>query len=359
MVRQLVIFLFCLSLAANFHSVRAESTSAPIKIGAVLALTGPAARWGVDAKRSMELAVDDLKSTNPDKQIVLVFEDSGTQAARGTAAFNKLVELDKVQAVVGDVWTHLTLPLIPIAARTKTVLISPSVVPASVADPQSHFFTLGFKPEKARAAIERFFDLHQRVKAVSVICWDDPWGDVYTRVWLEILQQRGIKVLGKLCTNDYGHEYRMEAAKVALQNPDALLMAYHQERILKLLAERHFATPSLNTSNILEVLRNGLLPWDRAQAAFYTDWPPTVDFERKFQRRFGELPSAEGFNGYDALMALVQAIERNNTDILAGLKTVKRPGLAGPIDFSHGFAANDSEASLMKVAGSEVRRVGP
>ena len=344
------LFLWLRPTAAISQS---RSELGPIKIGAVLALTGPAARWGTDARRSMELA----KSALEPQDIELVIEDSGTKASQGVSAFKKLIESDKVQAVVGDVWTHLTIPLIPLAARAGAVVISPSVVPASIQDPESHFFTLGFKPENAQGALELFFNLHPEIRTVSVLCWDDPWGDVYTKVWLKIIQERKLQVLEKLCTNDYGHDYRTEAARISLRQADALLIAYHHERVLKLLRQRHYFPRILSTSNILEVLRTGALPWESAQQSYYTDWPPPADFEARFRERFGEFPSAEGFNAYDAVFALVEAIRLNPSDVLTSLKTMKRAGLAGPIDFSGGFAANYAQASLMKVSGTGVERV--
>lgn len=358
-MHRLHLILFGLAALLSAGSTPAQDRPAKLKIGAVLALTGPAARWGRDSERSMNLALEDLRASGKDQGLSLIVEDSTTQAAKGVSAFNKLVELDHVQAVIGDVWTFLTLPLIPLADRAKVVLIAPSVVPASVPNPGEHFFTLGFKPESTEPALDYFFKINPHIKSAFIFCWDDPWGEVYLKTWLKSLEEHRIITLGKICNNDYNHDYRTDVAKAILSRPDVLFVPYANDIIVRLLRERNQHLPLFNTSNTVEVLRDGRLPWDWAQTTYYADWPPPEEFIQRFKNRYGEPPSVEGFNAYDALLAILQAAQENPGDILGALKQQKRAGLSGPLDFTRGFAANYAQAGLIKVVGRNLVRIGP
>jgi len=70
-------------------------------------------------------------------------------------------------------------------------------------------------------------------------------------------------------------------------------------------------------------------------------------------------PVAEAHSSYDAVRAIVKAVEINPSDMLAGISKVKFDGWGGPIDFTGGMVANSSTAKLRlidpdgKVAAAE------
>src|SRR4051812_7302949 len=110
------VLLIAVILALLPSNVRCEPTN-DFKIGAVLAMTGAAELYGRHAQMSMELAAEEINAQGgiAGKKLKLIFEDSATQALKATGAFHKLTEVDHVDAVVGEVWAFLTIPLIPLA----------------------------------------------------------------------------------------------------------------------------------------------------------------------------------------------------------------------------------------------------
>jgi len=99
-----------------------------MKIGAVLPLSGDAAQWGVGAQRGVQIAVDEVNAAGGVKgnQVEVIFEDDQLQPKVGTDAMQKLVNVNKVQVVIGSISSSVTLAIAPIAEKNKVVLISPA-----------------------------------------------------------------------------------------------------------------------------------------------------------------------------------------------------------------------------------------
>ena len=70
----------------------------PIKIGAILPLTGSAAPNGIYQKNGIDLAIDEINSNGGvnGRKIEVIYDDSKNDPAEGVSAFNKIVNTKKV-----------------------------------------------------------------------------------------------------------------------------------------------------------------------------------------------------------------------------------------------------------------------
>lgn len=83
-------------------AVSAGADLTPIKIGALIDLTGIIAAGGADCKKGVDLAVK-LKGTIAGKKIELITEDAASDATVSVDKAKKLVETDKVSLIIGPV----------------------------------------------------------------------------------------------------------------------------------------------------------------------------------------------------------------------------------------------------------------
>ena len=100
--------------------------SAQIKIGAVLSVTGPASFLGDPEKRTLEIYVDDINAkggVNGQKLQLIVYDDAGNPNSARTFA-TRLVEEDKIDAMVGGSTTGATLAMMPVFEDAKIPFIS-------------------------------------------------------------------------------------------------------------------------------------------------------------------------------------------------------------------------------------------
>ncbi len=97
--------------AAEEGAEEAEKT--PIKIGAIVSETGPYAGLGVPEKNTLEMEVKKINEAGGinGHKIELIIEDDATDEAKTVAAATKLIEKDKVVALIGPTGTGQTMAI--------------------------------------------------------------------------------------------------------------------------------------------------------------------------------------------------------------------------------------------------------
>ena len=98
-----------------------------IKIGGIFSLSGPAAPFGIPERDIVEILAKKLNGEGgiKGKKIeVVIYDDQSnpTEAARGAT---KLIQQDKVQAIIGSTLGTGTLALMPIAMNNKVPVLAP------------------------------------------------------------------------------------------------------------------------------------------------------------------------------------------------------------------------------------------
>ena len=81
----------------------------PIKIGFVSTFSGPTAVIGNDMRNSFELALDHLGRKMAGKPVEVIYEDDQQKPEVGKQKTEKLIQSDKVDFVVGYIWSNVLL----------------------------------------------------------------------------------------------------------------------------------------------------------------------------------------------------------------------------------------------------------
>src|SRR5581483_8267651 len=71
------------------------------KIGAPLLLSGDFVSYGERVKNGINLAVADFKKTHPNTNVEIIFEDTHGEVKQTVSAYQKLVEVDNVDLIIG------------------------------------------------------------------------------------------------------------------------------------------------------------------------------------------------------------------------------------------------------------------
>ena len=341
--------LLLLSLGAK--SARAE-TSTPLRIGVILGLTGAGQLWADQARMGLELAKDDLEKEDGIK-LELVYEDSKSTPAGSVTAFQKLVNVEHVTAVIGEQWSITTNPIIPLAERAKVVLMSPTVMDLSVEKESPYFFSMGQKIEGLRKPAEKFLALHPQLKTVSMICWDDNWGNAHEKLWKSIFEARGIKILDEICDSDYTSDYRVNTQRALKSSPDFLSISYPIEVVARRMSEAGNKTLAFGNNLMLEALEfRNPIPGSM-DGWYFSDFDGGPAFRSKFEARYGKEPVIEPHNSYEALRSVARAAAKNRSDVRAALKELSYEGVAGPVDFTKSNFGNQSGAVLKRIENSQ------
>src|SRR3954465_1880082 len=95
-----------------------------VKIGFISTFSGPTAVIGNDMRNSFELALDHLGRKIDGKPVEVIYEDDQQKPDVGKQKTEKLVQSDKVDFIVGYIWSNVLLASLKSAVDSQTFLIS-------------------------------------------------------------------------------------------------------------------------------------------------------------------------------------------------------------------------------------------
>ena len=107
-------------------STGGSASSEPIRVGAILSLTGPYAALGTSEKNALDL---EAKRINDEggvggRRIEIIIEDDATDEAKSVAAATKLIEQDRVAAILGATGTGQSMAARTVIDRAGVPMIS-------------------------------------------------------------------------------------------------------------------------------------------------------------------------------------------------------------------------------------------
>lgn len=98
----------------------------PIKVGAILSVTGSAAFLGEPELKTLQMYVDELNTNGGvlGRSLQLIHYDDGTDANKANSFAKRLIEEDKVDFIVGGSTTGSTMSMVPIVEKAGIPFMS-------------------------------------------------------------------------------------------------------------------------------------------------------------------------------------------------------------------------------------------
>ncbi len=316
-------FSLAIIIAAAF------SASAQIKIGAVLSVTGPASFLGDPEKKTLEMYVDDINAKGgvDGQKLQLIVYDDGGDANNARTFATRLVEEDKIDAMVGGTSTGSTLAMIPVFEDAQIPFISLAGAIQIVEPVRKWVFKT---PHTDKMACEKIFgDLKQRrLTTIAIISGTDAFGKSMRDQCVAVATNWGITVAYE---ESYGPRdsdmtpqltnIRNKAGVQAVVNPGfgqgpaIVTRNYRQLGINMPLYESHgvaskqFVELAGPAADGVRLPAAALLVADKL-ADNDPQKPVVVAYSRAYQQKTGQAVSTFGGHAYDGLMILVQAMQR-------------------------------------------------
>ena len=319
-----------------------------IKIGVIVTLSGPAAALGSQVRDGFALAVRDLggKMAGRDVEVVVVDDELKPDAAVTKA--KGLLERDKVDFVVGPIFSNILQAIHKPVTDTKTFLISPNAGPSSYAGKECSpfFYVTSYQNDQ----------VHQVLGKVAQ-------DRGYKRVYVLVPNYQagkdsaaGFKIdyKGEIVEESYlplnTTDFQVELTKISAAKPDALftfmpgglgvglVKQYRQAG----LADR---VPVLSAFTVDE----STLPaqQDAAVGMFGgADWAPNMDnpqskkFVAGFESAYNIVPGTYAMQGYDTALLIDSAMKAVKGDLTnkdaasAALKKADFTSLRGDFKFN-------------------------
>ena len=185
-----------IAIAAAVVLMTSAAAHAEIKIGAVLSVTGPASFLGEPEKKTLEMYVKDLNAAGGvnGQQITTIVYDDGGDASKARTFATRLVEEDKVDAVVGGSITGPSLAMAPVFEEAGVPYISLAGSAAIVVPVRKWVFKTPHTEPMSCGKI--FEDLKKRdIIKIAMISGTDGWGKAMHAECLKMAPEFGITVV--------------------------------------------------------------------------------------------------------------------------------------------------------------------
>ncbi|MEK9154227.1 MAG: ABC transporter substrate-binding protein [Patescibacteria group bacterium] len=246
----------------------------PITIGFIGPLTGDAAAYGEPFRNTVQLAVDEINTAGGinGRQMQFVYEDDKCTGAAAVGATQKLINVDKVQIILGSFCSGATIPSVPIAAQNNVMLFSPAASSPDLTG-ISKFFARDYPSDATQGKVLADLSYKQGWKTVAFI---QEQTDYATGLYQSF--DASFKAIGGETSNEAfptaTTDFRTALTKLKSQNPDALFIdvqtAAVGERILKQLGELKWK-PKILVSDTMPgeptMMKNNAIALEGAYAA--------------------------------------------------------------------------------------------
>lgn len=196
----------------------------PIVIGAIFSVTGPGAPLGEPEKLSAEMVerqVNDAGGING-RPLKVIIEDDATEESKAVLAMKKLVEQDKVVAVVGPTMSGTTLAIVDTAEKAGIPLFS-CAASVKITDPVKKWVFSSAQNDVL--AVQRVLDYlqAQKITKVAIICDSNAFGQSGAEQLKKQLPAAGVEIVDeeKFATKDTSMTAQL--TKIKAKNPGAVI----------------------------------------------------------------------------------------------------------------------------------------
>src|SRR3979490_2836997 len=153
-------------LALAQPAVAADS----IKIGFVSTFSGPTAVIGNDMRNSFELALDHLGRKLGGLPVEVIYEDDQTKPDVGVQKTQKLIESDKVDFMVGYIWSNVLVASLKPLVDSKTMTVVTNAGASQIAGEQCspYVFSTSWNNDQTPQAVGLYMN-QKNVKTAFLI----------------------------------------------------------------------------------------------------------------------------------------------------------------------------------------------
>jgi len=328
----------------------------PIKIGVIAEAQAVA---GSSIPQAAQFAADEINAEGgvDGRKIEIVSYDNHSSSAESVRAFQRAVNEDHVNAVIGSYISEVVLALEPWSGRLKTILITPGagsdVITQNIAkDYENNKYTFhGYLTSSALAdfACDAGKDMlvdGLKMKTTVIMSEDAAWSTPYDAALEACLPKIGLKVLDHIRFSPDTNDFTPIFNGIERQKPDVIITGVSHVGVQPIVQwkSQQVPIPMFGTSN------------QATNSAFWKDTngategiiyqgvsgpgvavTPTLPFVDAFTKKYGNTPSYCGYTAYDDVYIIAEAIKRagslDSDKLVDGMEKTDYVGTIGRVEF--------------------------
>lgn len=347
--------IFLLLLVSSFVFANAKDT---IKIGAIVAATGPASFLGDPELKTLQHYIKIINKNGGvnGSKVELIHYDTAANPKKAVTFTKRLINQDKVVAIIGPSTTGETMAIIPFVNKAKIPLLSMAGGISIVKPTKKYVFKI---VATDRMACQRIMqDLQKReLKNLALISGSGGFGKSMRKQCKDVASDYGIKIVADETYGSKDADMTSQLLKIKnTKNVDAVLNPgfgqgpaivtknFKQLNIKKPLYQSH-GVASKKFIEIAGAAAEGvrLVAPPVVVAHKLSDSSPikevAVAYKNEYEKAYGTQVSSFGGHAYDALYAILESIKQtgstNPKKIRDGIENLKGfVGVDGVVNMS-------------------------
>jgi branched-chain amino acid transport system substrate-binding protein len=308
----------------------------PIKIGAILSLTGTYAGLGEPEKNLLEMEVEKINDAGGinGRPVELIIEDDATDEAQAVAAASRLIEQEEVVAILGATGTGQTMAVrgdvqragIPQVSMAGGTIITSPVDPLVFATPWSNTIVVPFTLDYLAS---------QGITKIGLLTDSGGFGKDGQAVYQAEAPKAGVEIVADETLNPGDTDMTAQLTKIKNSDAQAIVMwtagaeaAIIAKNAMDLgidlpvygshgIARQEFIDGAGEAAEGVKLAAGKVLDpslyGEGSEAAAVAD-----DFIASYEEAYGEKPGMFPGYAYDALYLVVEAARRVQGDLTPG-----------------------------------------
>lgn len=352
-----------LALTSVAPTLYADTANGPLRIGSILILSGEGSSWGTASKDGIEMAVEKLNADGGvlGRKVEVLHQDDRGDPKASIAAFRQLVDVEKVRFIIGPTWSNLGIPLVEMAAQTKTIMISPSLGVAKFNEANRYLFNTWPHDFILSQKLAEFV-WTKGYRSVALVGAEHVWVKEQTAAFKERFEKLGGRIAYQVEPLPGSTDLRTEALRIkSIPGIDAVVSTTDGVLVGSLVAK---ALMELGVKFPLFSITLDQAAIDAAQGGFerlefLTFLTPTAQFQSEYEARFKRNIDIGADSAYDAVMLLARAMRAagsSDPDLVAAklAEINSYVGVSGELksDGKRGFV---KEYAIKRVVGGKAQ----
>ena len=213
-----------LAVAALPRPVRAQQ--APIKLGTLTPLTGAGGSYGPSMRKAMEFVAQEVNAAGGvlGRQVQLVSEDDQTNPEAAVRAARKLIDVDKVAAIMGTWASAVTTAVAPLCWESKTFLTTVSGSDTITQLPHLGYLVRTQPNTNLQIGKLAEFILSVKARRVFVLAAQTPFALPSQNRLKELLPKGGAELVGAVIYDKDKTTFRSEIDQAIRTKPDMVYL---------------------------------------------------------------------------------------------------------------------------------------
>jgi len=174
----------------------------------------------------MDLAAEEINASGGinGTKIQLIYEDSQADPKTATSALQKLINDDRVPAVVGDIASSCVLAMAPLAERSKVVLLSPGASTPEISQAGQYVFR-NWQSDALEGDVDgKYAFNHLKWRRAACVYVNNASGTGLSRVFKTSFEAAGGQVPSTESFAENANDVRTQIAHVLAAKPDGIFL---------------------------------------------------------------------------------------------------------------------------------------